>query len=259
MKALKTYFEKRKKALGLILEKTPDSFTAETFHELRVEIKKLKALVELIAFCSKNFKAGKTFKPFKTIFKKAGKIREMQLEQTILQTQPNFQLLQKIPNRLKKEEVKKIKKFFLIINKHLTKRMKEKYRVINSLLLKIDIKKIEIYRDTTKKKINKLICKNNFKKKQIHDFRKRLKVFQYNEKIIPVQKNLDTEQDELSELLGKWHDYDTTLLHLKKIIATVKKHSSERKHLKNIKLTMSLQREMLFKKINATLSYEILG
>ena len=255
MKELVTYFKTRESALNLILEKAPDSYTVETFHELRVEIKKLKALFELIAFCSKKFKTRKTFKPFRTIFKEAGKIRELQLQQTILEKQPNFHLLKKYPNRLKKQEIKKTKNFFSLANKLLIKKLKGKYRKIIYLIIKISKKKVNRYRNKTRKEIKKLIRRNTFKKMQIHNFRKRLKVYEYNDKIgNPNQQNkLIPDKNMLSAMLGGWHDYEVAILHLKKTIPSYKTNSKERKHLKTIKAVVTLKRELLFHKINATL------
>ena len=68
MKALKKYLKKRKSAITFLLEKQQESFTPDTFHTLRLEIKKLNALFDLVNFCSKSFKQKKTFKPFKLIF-----------------------------------------------------------------------------------------------------------------------------------------------------------------------------------------------
>ena len=259
MKILKSYFKKRKKALNLILEKSPDRYTVKTFHELRLEIKKLEALFELIAFSSKKFKLQKTFTPFRIIFKKAGKIREIQLEQTLLEEQPNFHLLKKYPNQLKKLETKKIKNFFATANKHLIKKLKGKYRKIIWLFSKISTKDVNDYRYKTRKELEKLIRKNIFKKKQIHDFRKRLKVYQYNEKITNLhQKKRVPAQDKLSDLLGKWHDYNVVILDLRKIISTLKKNSNERDQLSIIKTLMTSKRALLFRKINANLTYQTL-
>ena len=258
MKELVTYFKTRESALNLILEKAPDSYTVETFHELRVEIKKLKALFELIAFCSKKFKSRETFKPFRTIFKEAGKIRELQLEQTILEEQPNFHLLKKYPNRLKKQEIKKTKNFFSIANQRLIKKLKGKYRKIIRVITKIGEKKVNRYRNKTRKEIRKLIRKNTFKKKQIHDFRKRLKAYQYNEKIEnPDQQNkLIPDKNMLSAMLGEWHDYEVIIIHLKKTISIYKTNLNERKHLKSIKAAVTSKEELLFNKINAILPYQ---
>jgi CHAD domain-containing protein len=260
MKELVTYFKTRKSALNLILEKAPKSYTVENFHELRVEIKKTKALFELTAFCNKNFKPQKTFKPFSVIFKQAGKVRELQLQQTILEEQSCFNLLKKYPNQLKKLETKEIQKFFLLANKRLTKKLKEKHPIIIDFLAKTGKKKANRYRNRMRKEIKKLIRKDAFKKNEMHNFRKRLKVYQYNEKIFsidPSRKVIST-QTVLSDMLGEWHDYEVAILHLKNTIPSYKKNSKERKHLKTIKALLTLKRELLFDKINATLPYQTL-
>ena len=258
MKALEKHIKNQKKALNLILKKANGSYTVKTFHELRVEIKRLKALFELIAFCSKKFKSKKTFKPFKTIFKEAGEIREIQLEQSILEEQPNFYLLKEYPNRLKKQEKKKRKNFFSIANKRLIKKLKEKYHKITNLIPKISKKKVNRYKSTLRKEVKKIIRKNIFKKNQIHEFRKRLKVYQYNEKIgNPNEHNkLIPEKNVLSDMLGEWHDYEVLSFHLKKIILFYKKNSNERQLLKSIKAVVTLKKRLLFSKINATLPYQ---
>jgi CHAD domain-containing protein len=255
MKELVTYFKTRKNALNLILEKAPESYTVENFHELRVEIKKMKALFELTAFCNRNFKPRKTFKPYSVIFKQAGRVREHQLQQTILEEQPSFTLLKKYPNQLKKLETKEIQKFFLLANKRLTKKLKEKYPIIIDFLAKTGKKKVKRYRNRMRKEIKKLIRKDIFKKNEMHHFRKRLKVYQYNEKIFPIDpsRKLISTQTVLSDILGEWHDYEVAILHLKKTIPSYKTNSKERKHLKTIKAVVSLKRELLFHKINATL------
>ena len=260
MKTIDTYFKKRKRALNLILQKPPEEYTAETFHELRVEIKKVKALFELIAAFSKKFKFQKTFKPFKIIFRAAGKVRELQLEQIILEEQPDFILLQKYPNQLKKLENKKIKNFFQIADKRLITKIKAKYPKIIYLISKARKKKINRYQNQARKEITKLIYKKNLKKKHLHDFRKRLKAYRYNEKIFygDSASNLISEKPTLSDLLGEWHDYTVIIVHLNKTIASYRLVPNEKKHLKNIKAAVTSKKKLLFHQIKETLPQETL-
>ncbi len=255
MKALVTYFKKRKSALNLILEKKPKSYAVETFHELRVEIKKMKALFELIVFCNKKFRLRKTYKRFRTIFKQAGNIRELQIESNFIEQQPNFTFLKKYPKQLKKYEAQELKKFFLLANKFSIKKLKEKQSVIIDFLAKTSKKKVIRYRNKIKKEIKKLIHKDAFKKNEMHDFRKRLKVYQYNEKIFDADQSSkkNPTQTVLSDMLGEWHDYEVIILHLKKTITFYKTNSKESKHLKTIKTTLTLKRDFLFHEINSIL------
>ena len=61
MKALKKYFKNRIIAINQLIETPRDAYTAETFHQLRVETKKLNALFELINFSENGFKKKKLF------------------------------------------------------------------------------------------------------------------------------------------------------------------------------------------------------
>lgn len=108
----------------------------------------------------------------------------------------------------------------------------------------------------TKEK-KKIISKNAFKKKQIHAFRKRLKVHQYNTKIFDLnqQSKLVPEKITLSDMLGEWHDCEVVIALLKKAIKSKKTISRETKQLVAIKKLLLLKSDLLFNKINRTLPY----
>lgn len=260
MKALKTYLEKRKSAINLILEKSPKSFTPENFHALRVEIKRMNALFDLLNYCSKKFKRKKNYTSFKLIFKQAGKIRELQIEESLLAEQPNSHLLQAYRIHLKKLETKELRRFFAIVNKSFLKKLKKRYNKIIPLVTKASVKKVNQYIDKKRGAITKLMCKTKFKKMQMHSFRKRLKTYLYNEKILICESQNQTLQDKniLSDLLGEWHDYEVVINHLKKGIKSNKTNPSVTKQLQVTKAILTSKRELLFNKINATLPYQTL-
>src|SRR5436190_20764312 len=105
MKTLKKHLDDRKLAITTFLEQPRDQYTPETFHKLRVEIKKLNALFDLIDFCSKDFKRKKTFRPYHKIFRQAGKVRELQIEETIVQNYCNEHCLVDYQNKLKLQQL----------------------------------------------------------------------------------------------------------------------------------------------------------
>ena len=78
------YLKKVRKNITALLKKSPVIFKDEDYHKLRVEIKKLKALAGFIQFSNKHFSQKKTLKPFLKVYKQAGKIRELQLEDAFL-------------------------------------------------------------------------------------------------------------------------------------------------------------------------------
>ncbi len=140
MKALKKYLKKRKSAITVLLEKQPEFFTSDTFHTLRLEIKKLNALFDLVAFCSKGFQQKKTLKPFKLIFRQAGKIREIQVEEALLEAHfsPDFVIQHR--NDLEKTLTEEFNNFFLISNPSFVQKLQKKYSKINAALAKTNKK-----------------------------------------------------------------------------------------------------------------------
>ncbi|MBN2173194.1 MAG: CHAD domain-containing protein [Bacteroidales bacterium] len=74
----KTIFEEN---FNIVLQ----SFDMEAIHKMRTTTKRLRALFQLIQFLSpEQFKAKKQLKNVRQVFKHAGKIREVQIEQELL-------------------------------------------------------------------------------------------------------------------------------------------------------------------------------
>ncbi|MFV5688977.1 CHAD domain-containing protein [Flavobacterium sp. ZT3R25] len=259
MKAFNQYLKKRKTTITLLLQKPPQSFTPDTFHTLRVEIKKLHALFDLVDFCSNGFKQNKTFKPFKLIFRQAGKVRELQVELSLIEKHFFFNLPKDYNTYLKKELTKELKIYFSIINSKSSPNLKKKYRKITSFLTNTSKKKTQCYIHKKRAKIQKFFRQNTLKNKQIHLLRKRLKKLQYSEKILKDNKKnrLFSNKDNLTDLLGEWHDYELIINHLKKVIYSGSIHAQETNQLENIKATFKFKRNLLFNKLNTFLLHNI--
>jgi CHAD domain-containing protein len=256
MKVLKKYLKKRKSAITLLLEKQQGAFTPETFHTLRIEIKKLNALSDLVHFCFKKFKQKKTFKPFKLVFYQAGKVRELQVEEALLNKYFNSDFNSQYRNNLDKTIREELNIFFLITNPSFIEKLQKKYLKINSVLAKTSKKMEKQYMDKKRIKVEKLLHKTALKKKQMHALRKRLKEYQFNQKSLNYTKKNKTitKKNALSELLGEWHDYKTVIQHLKKAIDCGEINPQESNQLENVIATFTFRSQLLFNKINATSS-----
>jgi len=79
MKKIAKYIDSQFKDLTRNLSSYSKDREAERLHEIRVDVKKLKAIINLITEHNKNFKAHKHFKPLRDIFRKAGDIRQPQI------------------------------------------------------------------------------------------------------------------------------------------------------------------------------------
>lgn len=126
----------RKKTIDL-LKKAPKKFKDEDYHKLRVEIKKLKSIAGFIGFSHKHFSKKNQLKPFLKVYKQAGKIRELQLEEAFLKKN-NVQFIEhyldEIARRIKKEK----KKFAALISKRTRSKTKKSIREIEQKLEETD-------------------------------------------------------------------------------------------------------------------------
>ena len=75
MKQLIKYGDKHFRLLNIHLKKYKQNAKPKNLHLLRVELKKIKTLFDLLAFNSKQFNML-SYKPLKHIFREAGYIRE---------------------------------------------------------------------------------------------------------------------------------------------------------------------------------------
>ncbi len=220
MKAVKKYLKNRKNAIDLLLKKNSRSFTPDTFHQLRVEIKKLDALFELIDFCAGKFKKNKTSKPFRRIFNQAGKVRELQVEEDILKNYFIDRSLQDYRNSIRRIKLKERKIFFSILNEDLKEELKKSYRKTLHFTEEINKKKAGYFLKQEEKKIKKLLIQGNLSNARIHELRKLLKRHFYVRKSLQLadRPKFFNKNAAFLTLSGEWHDYQKTIEHLNKVL-----------------------------------------
>lgn len=251
--ALKKYFKRRTDAIVVLLEKPVQKFTVENFHQLRVEIKKLNSLFKLINFCSKTFEKKKHFKTYKSIFKQAGKIRELQLEEAALKKYAIYHGLKSYMNYFKKNCLKEKKIFFLMINKNLITKIKKTNNDVLPFFIKIKRNDAINYMDKKRRKIEVLFNKKQLKIEQVHKLRKLVKEFYcvWKSLNLPKQNKVLKEADAFQNILGKWHDRVIIKDHLKEAMEEMAVMGSvETKQLKKVTTKLSSDCKVLFRKIN---------
>jgi hypothetical protein len=256
MKRLEMYLKNRVEAIQLLLEKPRRSYTQRTFHNLRVELKKLNALFELINYCTEDFKRNKTFKPFEVIFKQAGKVRELQVEEAMLKKYFIKNLLIDYRSSLKKLRFKEQDDYFSIINKKNSKKLEQKFRKIIPFLEQVTKQKVNKYMNKKKIKIEKLLNENGLLEPQAHELRKRLKTFNYNQRVLNFWKKnkQSAKKDILPELLGKWNDCQVTISELEKAMVSGIVNSNEAGQIIKIKGKIASDSSNLFYLINTTIA-----
>lgn len=251
-KKLKKFFRKRNKKIDQLFKKNARTFSISDFHELRVEIKKIKALFTFIDFCSPHFKWKPSFKPYKIIFAKAGNVRELQLEEKELGNNSARNLLKDYLLHLRKLKIQAQKDFFENITADLKESIENSFDKIKPFLSKTNKKKASIYLEKKGRQIEKLSGKKILKTNKLHEFRKHLKTFGYTRTML--DKNLPDKKlnrsENFQELLGKWHDKEIINSHLEKVIKSNKIKPAELKQLRRIRGKNLIEGKALLKQIN---------
>ena len=203
----KKYFLEQQKLCCRYLRAYGLRRSAENLHQLRVSIKKIRALLKMLNKLDSNFEYRKNFSPYRNIFRKAGAIREESLHVEKLNEDKRHQpkpSVQKNIDKLKEGLVKSIPASLMGISKV--------QDTIVNCFGKVDRKEILPYCARLFRHFE-----SNWKKMQteedLHTFRKRLKHFIYCSQLLTEAEmgELASEKkfrnlDELQDIIGKWHD-----------------------------------------------------
>lgn len=182
----------------------------EELHHVRVEIKKIRALLSFT-----GNKKTKHLKPVKKVFKHAGVIRNAHLS---LQLAVHY----RISNRdLKNRQIKlfavKASAFCRKLNRYL-KNLEEPRQYFQRNFSDIKTRKVILHCKEQLRKSAEFL--KNPGPENLHEFRKEIKKLLYIHKVMPrsIVKKLKINKvyfDKLQELIGKWHDTHTALVLLK--------------------------------------------
>jgi len=249
MKGIKKYLKKRKKNINSLLNTELQNYTQDTFHLLRVEIKKLKALLSVIGYHSELNKPNQPKQDFELIFKQAGKVRNIQVEESIMNKYLDYDLLLEYRENLRLSEIKEKETFLAILNDTTAYDFKT-----NSLLEKTTEENIDIQEQKNKIEttLNEVLP---LKKENAHNFRKLLKAYLYIQECLnPGKKNKPSENNYLiTKMLGEWHDYEIVIKHLKETIDSKEINLKESQLLEHIKEIFIARNELLLDKINTAI------
>jgi len=206
MKALKKYVSRRVNNLTSLLVATKYSADPEILHQIRLEIKRLKAVLGLLKFEDKGFEAHKTFIPLRKIFREAGKIREPnELRKHLTQFTSDSVVVKLIPMasiKVLTDFKKNILRFVKDVNKVERKVLQRSKRVDQKILKKYFAS------------LDKAIKKNHYPKLNpltLHGTRKIIKELIYLSPLSQERKSIPTFFIETANAIGLWHDKQLVL------------------------------------------------
>jgi len=178
----------------------------EELHKLRVEMKKIKALVKLAEKCSTSKDLTATMAPLKKVFKGAGEIRNLQIELDLQKQHPTPG--QRI-TQLQKEIDRKSKAFIKQLE---IKALEKTYEELANVFKGIGNNSVIRLYKKQKDKLEKTFSEKN----EWHNGRKVIKRLLYIHDVL--NKNLKKKLklnlpylEKLEESLGQWHDLELSV------------------------------------------------
>lgn len=211
MKSQSDYLKKRIGGLKFLIRTPKRKFGQNRFHLLRVETKKLKAILYRMEFLLSDFDRKKFYKPFRKLFAHAGRVREIQIEKDILKThgQPDF--LSGYLNQLDKNIRKERSRFFKIRNLRLNSKIEKRLKKLGHKAKEIETLDSGPFIAGLFDEIKSLVGSGTLEEKSAHELRKKLKNLKYNLECLEEGKfnTNHPKQEELAQLLGSWHDLVT--------------------------------------------------
>jgi CHAD domain-containing protein len=201
------YLHKEWKQMESYLKAFSETGDQEDLHRLRVQVKKIRAMLFLVEGTSGKYSLLKSFKPVRKIFKHAGDIRNahvnLQLSEKFNIKNEDFETgQQKIITEGTTEFKHKIKGFI--------KDVKHSYKLVKKRLPHVHNHYIKAY---YKKQLNEIaagMAIANFSE-DMHQNRKLIKILMYNYKL--ADKALDgglhfnsDYMNKLQDIIGQWHD-----------------------------------------------------
>ena len=193
-------------SIMILLRKPAAQFGPKDFHALRVDIKRIKALMFLISANCTDFKRKKQFKPFRKLFRQAGIVRELQLQETILKKYGPEASLTMYFNHMDLELQQEQQLFFKLNNLKIRKPLKTKAKKIVAALGNIKGGFVKKYLQEKRADIRSLLATEILQEHDVHLLRKKVKELYYLQMIFQPENNQLDIADDFQELLGQWHD-----------------------------------------------------
>ena len=222
------YYQQRSKNIRENYRTAIHYFSEDGIHDLRVEIKRLRAFYKLVNWINQNFKAKKRLKPIRQLFKAVGEIRDMHVLQNIVRDKSGQEKLSihEFYNLLKHRELQARDDFYKGYKNFDLNILDQNLSLIETALCIIDYEYISHkMHQRLDKMIRELIDFKNhpeLEEADLHKIRILCKESRYVLEIIRTTeeedekfKILNNKMRAVHQALGKWHDYDVCLLTLK--------------------------------------------
>ncbi len=248
--AYSQFLKKRSQKIYALTDQAVRVYSPAYFHQLRVEIKKMNAVLKLVQSCSADFAKKRIFRPYKQLSKSAGQVREIQLEESVIRKIKQDPFTRKYLGILKEQRLVQ-RRIFLETKSQVKISLQD--RELKILPFANDINEACVARYFTELR---MLCIGQMKDEKlhvaaIHELRMLLKEFFYNAEVIfPDAKIMFKKIHLLQDQIGKWHDYSVIIRHLDNFRRRNSMTERNAALLHTARSGISAKASLLFKKIN---------
>lgn len=227
---------------------TTKHIDVESVHELRVNLKRVDALLALLKYTRSKIPKEKS-KPFKKLFRLAGKLRAIQVEFEVIEkyfSDDSFNT--NYLHQLHEIKVKRLAAYSKYLGSGISRSLKDGIRLLRKKASQLTKKQIIRYLGAEEKKVGKRLKRSVFREQALHLMRKDLKRYYLNSKMAEYSnERIET----MLELLGDWHDLQIAFDHVVKTIYTGHLTGPESEPIKKIKHDLIADKESAYEKIVA--------
>lgn len=266
---IRAYYSEHKAVFEEHFSMVLESFNMEAIHKMRTSTKRLRALFILMEFLSeKKFKARKQLKKIRTLFRYAGHIREIQIEQQLVLDlqEPMQQQYPEYMEYLRRREHREIARFLKHLPAH---ESRQKILDDETILAAFDALEQDGIRERAaqflafkEKRITKLISKPA-SNKRIHANRTHLKQLYYLYEILTDLTGSSTVLGltnerirEIEQFFGDWHDLVNSPVYMNAFFKT-NNFNDEKKYLE-LKRKIAEKRKAMRREIINSIYPEIM-
>ncbi len=215
------YYDELKKAFHKLFYEMLYDCQPETIHQFRLNLKRQLGFFRLLEILQPDFQADESFSGFSSLYKMAGKVRDVQVEKSVVLQDEKELLMKKSFSKWLtdkeiyfQQELRQMGALASLAPIHTVEvEVSERLRKMTPELLE---HKLPAY---FKHRISSL--KRQLKKQKrisLHDLRRGVKELYYNLQLLQrlsgkkaLPKPTLNALDRWQELLGRWHDYDFIL------------------------------------------------
>jgi len=203
-KRQKKYLTKKEKDLLVQLHAFSESGDSEALHRLRLDLKKVKAFVQMVKECTAK-RASKDMDLLKKLFRQAGKIRDAG---NMLQLLERFH---SVPPEYKSEQDQLRITAAREFHQHAQDYYKQGRKAGRRLLADVQAIRTRCIKDWYAARLIKIAVLLTASGDLLHEARKKIKELLYVQRILPAPLvagiGLNNDYlDRLQEAIGEWHD-----------------------------------------------------